>query len=157
MLFTFNSLANNNLDFLYKQGFEFSKQGKNKKAFLIMQQLAKQDYKVAKHNLALSYKHGLGVKKDLNQAFYWLKQAHLDGITDATVELASFYYHQGDIQKAQKLWLIGAKQNDEYAYFNLAALKIENNNKQQAIKYLKLAKKFNHPKAQQFLEQINKL
>lgn len=143
-----------NLDILYTKGFNLSKQGKNKEAFIIMQELANKNYAPAKHNLALSYKYGLGVKQDLDKAFYWLKQAHSSNVLHATVELGNFYYDRGNIKKARELWLIGADKNDEYALFNLAMLSLENKNKKQAKKYLELAKKYNHPKADDFLNYL---
>jgi TPR repeat protein len=158
VLFYLNCFANqNNLEKKYGEGFYLSQLGKNKQAFEIMLDLANKNYAPAKHNVALSYKYGLGVKKDLNQTFYWLKQAHNAGVLHATVELANFYYDRNDVNKARQLWLIGAKQNDEYALFNLAMLELENNNIKQAYSYLTLAKKYNHPQAELYLEQMERL
>jgi TPR repeat protein len=158
VLFSLNCFASqNNLEKKYGEGFYLSQLGKNKQAFEIMLDLANKNYAPAKHNVALSYKYGLGVKKDLNQAFYWLKQAHNAGVLHATVELANFYYNQGNIAKARELWQIGAKNNDEYALFNLAMLALENKDKTKAYNYLIQAQQYNHPQAELYLQQMEKL
>ncbi len=158
LLLNYNfSLANLNDSQLYEQGFYYSQVGKNNKAFKIMLHLAKHDYAIAKFNVALSYKNGLGVQKNDKLAIYWLKQAADDNVVYAVTELANFYYHgiivKKDWHRAQQLWLKSAINGDEYAQFNLAMLLLELNKNDESYKWLLLAKNNTHPEADKALEE----
>lgn len=137
----------------YKKGFAYSQAGHHQKAFAIMHTLALQGHSHAKHNVALSYMHGLGITQDIEQAEFWLREAHDDNVLDATVELAHVLYHKGEHTNAIALWEQAATHNDEYALFNLAMVAFEQQNTQAAQHYLLLAKQFNHPDAETFLQQ----
>ncbi len=137
----------------YHKGFTYSQNGQHKEAFKVMHSLALQGHSHAKHNVALSYIHGLGTTKNIQQAEFWLREAHKDNVLDATVELAHVLYHKGEHTDAIALWEQAANHNDEYALFNLAMVAFEQHNTQTAKRYLLLAKQFNHPDADAFLQQ----
>lgn len=148
----------NELDKRYAEGFYYSQQGKHKEAFIIMLDLAQQNYPNAQHNVGLSYLHGLGVKKNSKLANYWFKKAVKNGVRDAQTELASSYYQgkgiKKNIKKAESLWRLSSQRNDEYAQFNLASLLVEQNKIKQAIYWFEKAVKNNHPNAKKALLEL---
>lgn len=147
------SCGEQNLNKLYAQGFELSQQEKYQEAFLVMQKLAEKNYPAAVQNVALSYKHGLGVKQDSRLAKHYFKQAHKLGILDATNELANIYYSDENIQKAVELWRYASDKGDEYASYNLGVYYFEIGNTILAKIYLLQAKKQEHPQAESFIKE----
>jgi TPR repeat protein len=146
------------LDESYSLGYHYSLEGKHKEAFTIMLDLAKKNYPIAKHNVALSYLYGLGVEKDEKSANFWLHEAVKNGVIDAQTELGLSYY-QGrgiikNLDKAQNLWLLSSEKNDEYAQFNLASLYVEQGKIKKAYFWFKEALKNAHPKAKSALLKL---
>lgn len=147
------SCSEKNVDELYAQGFELSQNNKHKQAFVIMLDLANKNHPAATQNIALSYKYGLGVKKNKELAFKYFLKAHKLGILDATNEVANIYYQRKNTQKAVELWKLASDKNDEYASYNLGVYYFEIGNKTLAKKYLLKAKKLQHPQAESFIRK----
>jgi TPR repeat protein len=153
MLFSCEKEQNINLEKDYSKGFYLSQNGKHTEAFSIMQKLAKHNYPPAVQNIALSYYHGLGVKKNQQLAEDYFLKAHNLGILDATNELANIYYDRQNIKKAENFWKIASDGGDEYASFNLAMFYFETKNNKTAYKYLLKAQELGHPKADDFIKK----
>jgi TPR repeat protein len=152
-----NALSTDNrAERFYQLGYEYSQKSQNKSAFRWMLRAANAGHIAAQNNIGLSYLHGLGVQKNIKQAFFWFEKAAKQGLSYAQSELAMLYYQQQKIKKAQQWWEIAAKQNDEYAQFNLASLFLEQKKPQQAFYWFKIADKNHHPNAKKALQQLEK-
>ena len=146
--------ADTRADLWYKIGYDYSQRKRNDEAFRYMLRAADVGHSAAQNNIGLSYLHGLGVEKDKKRAFVWFEKAAKQGLSYAQSELAMLYYQQGNIEQAQKWWLIAANLNDEYAQFNLASLFLEQKKRKRAIYWFQQASKNKHPQAQAALEAL---
>ncbi len=142
----------------YKISYQLSQKGLYQQAINYTKKSAQYGYPPAQHNLALSYKLGLGIKQNYNLAIKWFKKAANNNLVDAKTELGLAYYYGLGVKKdnkiAKKYWLSATKQNDEYAQFNLASLYLEQGRKILAKKYFKQALNNNHPQAKTALMQL---
>lgn len=76
----------------------------------------------------------------------------------AQSELAMLYYQGRGVKKnIQKEYVIVAKQEDEYAQFNLASLLLEKNKVKQAYYWFNQAVKNNYPGAQEALKKLGEV
>ncbi len=102
----------------------------------------------AQHDMGAIYVAGHGqIKKDLNRAVFWFKEAAKNGIANAKYNLGVLY-HQGlgvkqDINKALQLYKEAADQGHPEAGYNLAIANIEGigvpYNPEKAAKFFKMA------------------
>jgi len=88
-----------------EQAISLVESKKYKEAFSLFNKLAEAGDAEAQHNLALLYRTGQGVEKDLAQSGYWFRKAADQGVSDAQYYLG-FMYDTGE----------GVKQNRKYAY-----------------------------------------
>lgn len=79
--------------------------GKYEEAFALYGKLAKSGDPEAQHNLAMLYRTGKGVGKDLKESAYWFRKAADQGVSDAQYYLG-YMYENGE----------GISKNREYAY-----------------------------------------
>ena len=78
---------------------------KYKEAFSLFEKMAEAGDPEAQHNLALLYRTGKGVEKNLEQSGHWFRKAADQGVSDAQYYLG-YMYDTGE----------GVKQNRKYAY-----------------------------------------
>jgi uncharacterized protein len=108
----------------------------------------------AQFDLAFRYQEGIGVKKDINEAFHLYTLAVDKGDARAQICLARCYGEGLGVKKNQaeskKLYALAAKNKDKYAetLFQLGKLYAENDNISQATKSYKTAADQGHTKAQ---------
>jgi len=70
-------------------------------------EIAKQGYPLAECQVGYFYLEGIGVEKDLEQAFYWTQRSAHHGDRDAQMNLAEFYARGIFVDKSieqAKLW-----------------------------------------------------
>lgn len=82
--------------------------------------LAEAGYPLAECQIGYFYMEGLGVEKDMEQAFYWTERAARHGDRDAQFNLAEFFYKPGvvvprDLHKALAWYHAAAAQGDQEA------------------------------------------
>lgn len=82
--------------------------------------LAEKGYALAECQVGWFYFEGLGVKKDIEKAFYWTKRAAEHGDRDAQCNLGDMFYLEGlavekDVEEAKKWLLKAAAQENDYA------------------------------------------
>lgn len=96
------------------------------KAFEIFLRLAKEGNAEAQHNLAMLYRTGKGVKKDLSASFKWFQQAAEQGISDAQYYLAYMYDNGEGVeknpQKAFEWYHKAAERGQGLAQINLGVI-----------------------------------
>jgi len=63
-------------------------------AFSLYQQAAEQELPEAEYSMSHCYKQGIGVQKDPEEAFLWMKKAAFHGLSIAQLNLA-YYYKNG--------------------------------------------------------------
>ncbi|RGB30585.1 hypothetical protein C1646_817829 [Rhizophagus diaphanus] len=77
------------------------------------------------NNLAVHYKNGEGIEKNLEKAFHWYQKAAENGHTGAMNNLANGYYNgegtEKNLEKAFHWYQKAAENGQEHAMFNLAA------------------------------------
>lgn len=100
-----------------------------KKEFLLRIKDARIGDPAAQYDIALMYANGLGVSKDMEQAFVWTKSAADKGHGQAQYMVARAY-HQGlgvaaDIRQAMNWYRRAAEQGSEKACLNLSKLLAE--------------------------------
>jgi TPR repeat protein len=96
------------------------------KAFTVFTGLAKAGNAEAQHNLAMLYRTGKGVKKDLAASFKWFRKAAEQGVSDAQYYLA-YMYDNGEAvekspEKAFEWYLKAAEQGQGLAQINLGVI-----------------------------------
>ncbi len=98
---------------------EYFKKGLYEKCFAGHLALAEGGYPLAECQVGYFYLQGLGVEKDLSQAFVWTKRAAEHGDWDAQYNLGSFYEEgigtQPDLEKATYWYQQAAKQRHSLA------------------------------------------
>ncbi|MBQ8556987.1 MAG: sel1 repeat family protein [Clostridia bacterium] len=82
--------------------------------------LAQEGYALAECQVGYFYLEGLGVEKDLTQAFYWTKRAAEHGDRDAQCNLAELFYEAGmvverDLAAARRWYEQAAAQGHDMA------------------------------------------
>lgn len=81
--------------------------------------MAQQGYPLAECQVGYFYYEGLGIERDLSQAFYWTKRAAEHGDRDAQCNLAWFYEDaivvSKDMEKAKYWYRQAALQNHDLA------------------------------------------
>ena len=87
-------MAQNYLGCIY-----FNSKTKSEEAFLLFQFSALQNYHHAQYNLGLSYKFGIGTKKDLNNAIQFLRLAANHGNSLAKYQLGICYRNGCGVKK----------------------------------------------------------
>ncbi|VAW93222.1 hypothetical protein MNBD_GAMMA20-1718 [hydrothermal vent metagenome] len=87
------------------EGMLAAEQGDYEKALRIFSPLAEAGNAEAQHNLAILYRSGHGVAKDLDKSRYWFLHAAEQGIAAAQYNLG-YMYDMGE----------GVKQSDRYAF-----------------------------------------
>ncbi len=87
------------------EGMAAAEQGDYEKAFQIFEPLAEAGNAEAQHNLAILYRGGHGVEKDLGKSQHWFLRAAEQGIAAAQYNLG-YMYDLGE----------GVEQSDRYAF-----------------------------------------
>jgi len=82
-------------------------------------ELAKIGYPLAECQVGYFYLEGIGVEKDLEQAFYWTEQAAIHGDRDGQYNLAMFLEEgtcgKKDLDLAKEWYLKAARQDHDLA------------------------------------------
>ena len=82
-------------------------------------EIAKQGYPLAECQVGYFYLEGIGVEKNLEQAFYWTRRAAEHGDRDAQYNLAEFYanglFVRKDLDLAKEWYKKAALQNHNLA------------------------------------------
>jgi len=95
-------------------------------AFTVFSRLAKAGNAEAQYNLAMLYRTGKGVKKDLNASFRWFQQAAEQGVSDAQYYLAYMYDNgetvEKNLPKAFEWYRKAAEQGQGLAQINLGVI-----------------------------------
>jgi TPR repeat protein len=79
-----------------------------------------------------------GIPVDQRRAIYWYKQAHKQGASITTSNLAMHYRKQGDVDEAYRWYALAVKSGDNEAHLALAKIWLhDRGNKAKAIKHLK--------------------
>jgi len=95
-------------------------------AFTVFSRLAKAGNAEAQYNLAMLYRTGKGVKKDLNASFRWFQQAAEQGVSDAQYYLAYMYDNgetvEKNLSKAFEWYRKAAEQGQGLAQINLGVI-----------------------------------
>ena len=95
-------------------------------AFTIFSRLAEAGNAEAQYNLAMLYRTGKGVEKDMGASFKWFQQAAEQGIPDAQYYLAHMYDSgesvTKDLPKAFEWYKKAAKQGQGLAQINLGVM-----------------------------------
>jgi len=95
-------------------------------AFSIFSRLAEAGDAEAQYNLAMLYRTGKGVKKDLSAGFKWFAQAAEQGIPDAQYYLAHMYDNgeavEKNLSKAFEWYQKAAEQGQGLAQINLGVM-----------------------------------
>lgn len=98
---------------------EYFKTTQYEKCFAGHLALAEHGYPLAECQVGYFYYEGLGVEKDISQAFVWMRRAAEHGDWDAQFNLAEFYEEgigiQADLDQAKYWYQQAAKQNHELA------------------------------------------
>mmetsp|Transcript_26513 Transcript_26513/g.41606 ORF Transcript_26513/g.41606 Transcript_26513/m.41606 type:complete len:350 (+) Transcript_26513:150-1199(+) len=89
------------------------KKGEYKRAFEYLTKAAGLNYARAHYELAALYHLGEGVEKDEKKLMYHTEEAAIGGHPDARCNLGSYEYHNGDVERALKHWIIGANLGDD--------------------------------------------
>ncbi|NOX93279.1 MAG: sel1 repeat family protein [Gammaproteobacteria bacterium] len=96
------------------------------KAFTVFSGLAKAGDAEAQYNLAMLYRAGKGVEKDLSASFKWFQQAAEQGISDAQYYLAHMYDNgetvEKNLPKAFEWYRKAAEQGQGLAQINLGVI-----------------------------------
>ncbi len=96
------------------------------KAFSIFSRLANAGNAEAQHNLAMLYRAGKGVKKDLASSLKWFRRAAEQGIADAQYYLGYMYDNGEAVEKSAQYAFIwyrkAAEQGHGLAQINLGVL-----------------------------------
>ncbi len=96
------------------------------KAFAVFSRLAKNGDAEAQYNLAMLYRTGKGVEKDLSASFKWFQQAAEQGIPDAQYYLAYMYDNgetvEKNLPKAFEWYHKAAEQGQGLAQINLGVM-----------------------------------
>ncbi|MBR5640063.1 MAG: sel1 repeat family protein [Muribaculaceae bacterium] len=115
----------------------------------------------AQYNLGLCYYYGWGVKKNYKLAAYWFNKSMMPEIKeDDLVEEAPLAVNVaiedycGTVSKSKEDYYYDAINGDPVAQYELAKLYIEDNNTQEAIKWLTMAEQGGFLYAQDKLAQI---
>lgn len=110
----------------FDEGIEAYKSGDYLKALKEIEPLAVKGDPLAEHYLAFSYKHGLGVSKDEDEAVKWYKRAANQGLAKAQYDLANMYYEglgtYPDTKQAIAWYREAAEQGHVSAQYNLGML-----------------------------------
>lgn len=109
---------------------EYFKNGLYQKCFEGHLVLAEQGYPLAECQVGYFYYDGLGVKQNMEKAFYWMERAAIHGDRDAQCNLADLFYLEGivvdkDFEMAKKWFIDAALQGNDYAIQRCAELGIE--------------------------------
>jgi len=95
-------------------------------AFTVFSRLAKEGDAEAQHNLAMLYRTGKGVEKDMDASFKWFQQASEQGIPDAQYYLAHMYENgeavAENLPKAFEWYQKAAEQGQGLAQINLGVM-----------------------------------
>ncbi|MCF6337598.1 MAG: sel1 repeat family protein [Gammaproteobacteria bacterium] len=95
-------------------------------AFTIFLRLAEAGNAEAQHNLAMLYRTGKGVEKDMSASFKWFQQAAEQGIPDAQYYLGHMYDSgesvEKDLSKAFEWYKKAAEQGQGLAQINLGVM-----------------------------------
>ncbi len=115
-------IAQNNVGVFYEQGLGSIRKS-TKKAAKWYRESAELGYSYAQYNLGMLYKNGLGVKKNKNEAIYWLQIAALQGVKqaqDALTQLGRNVPNHNKPKPIQKpLW---NEQNKKYGRHSFSKL-----------------------------------
>jgi len=95
-------------------------------AFTVFSRLAKAGDAEAQYNLAMLYRTGKGVEKDLKASFKWFQQAAEQGVSDAQYYLAHMYDNgetvEKNLSKAFEWYRKAAEQGQGLAQINLGVI-----------------------------------
>lgn len=115
----------NNAEANYKLGMLYFNNG-DAYAYFHFMEAADKDLPIAKLYLGYCFYYGIGIGKDYNLAFYWLKQADIPGLAFATYLLGKLYLNglgtNKNEQKALDCFYRAANQNNAEAENTLAEL-----------------------------------
>ena len=142
----------------FQDGKNAERNGNYKAAFDIWLPLSQNGDASAQTGLAFLYKHGQGVKRDMDQAINWFKEAAAGGNADAQNIMGLFYYSgkgvKQDFSVAAKYYLMAAEQGHVFGQ-SILGLKYANGegvleNDKTAVKwYTKAAEQGDVNKAEQ--------
>ncbi|MCF6256772.1 MAG: sel1 repeat family protein [Gammaproteobacteria bacterium] len=95
-------------------------------AFTLFSRLAEEGNAEAQYNLAMLYRTGKGVKKDMGASFKWFQRAAEQGISDAQYYLAHMYDNGESVEKslpkAFEWYKKAAEQGQGLAQINLGVI-----------------------------------
>ena len=107
-------------------GLKAVEQGDDIAAFQIFKPLAEQGDMEAQHNLAVLYKTGKGVMRDMEKAAMWFRKAAEQGLPDAQFNLGELYDEGNGVEKRHEyaaLWYTrAAEQGHALAQTNLGVM-----------------------------------
>ena len=102
--------------------------GQYGKCFAGHMELAEKGYPLAECQVGYFYYRGLGVEKDLSQAFYWTQRAAEHGDRDGQYNLGTLYENgegvEKDLEKAKHWYRLAAEQKHREAIAKCRRLKI---------------------------------
>lgn len=78
-----------------------AERGDKQTAIAILKSLARQGDNLARYNLGLFYKKGIGVSANTQLAEYWFEQAALAGVVNAHAQLSGPAVHPGKLSRAR--------------------------------------------------------
>ena len=110
----------------FKEGLSAFKKKDYATAMAEWSSLAEEGHALAKYNLAIMYRKGLGVKKDQLLSLKWYQDAADSGLAKAQYSLALFYEKgRGGLPKnataAVNLYMQAAESGHSYAQYSLAS------------------------------------
>jgi len=119
---------------LFQRADEQQQAGKLKSAFRLFLACAKAGDSGCQNNVGNFYRDGIGVKPNRERALYWYRRAYRRGLRGAASNIGVLFRDEKDLQKALA-WFERAGDGD--ADLAIANLYLEENDRTQAIRYLK--------------------
>ncbi len=114
-----------------------------KEAFKCYMRSAEQGYDVAMCNLGLMYSRGYGVRQSYSEAAKWYAMAAEVDFPEALHNLGVLYCEgrgvPRDMDKAVELWYRAASKGFELSQLNLGIMYLSEDNREEAVKWLKKA------------------
>jgi TPR repeat protein len=121
--------------------------------FKAMVQLADKGDAEAQYHVGMMYNNGIGTQRDIKQAFEWFQKSAAANDPLGAYKLGCYYDGQGadvvatDRTEALKYKLVAAKAGYALAQSDVANLYAQQDNAEEAMKWLKLAADQGYPRA----------
>lgn len=122
-------------------------------SFNAMVALANKGNAEAQYHVGMMFNNGIGTERDTKQAFEWFQKAAASNDPLGAYKLGCYYDGQGagvvatDRNEALKYKLVAAKAGYALAQFDVALLYGQQENSEEAVKWLKMAGDQGHPKS----------